>query len=307
MPTIPFDAEAGIEIIRRIQAGELEVVGLQVREVARKTIRFILRGAENLPLDPVRLGNMPPLEPLRAVMSVTQLVNLVGVAQNVMLARTLKQVEAKLNQIDNRLNAMSTSLAEMNFKLDVVVNNLNTAPISRLRAAQSMAKTARRLGETGQLIAAAKDAECAARDLLARATYLARSKQNDMPTVLLMPGELAGLVDAAGETMAIAAAMQLALGSRTLAADLLHHVADTVGTMRSHLSESVIDPNLGEYRHRVALANDAAVLDAAASLRNTQHWTRSRAVCISAGLIEPGQGEEFEAIPPGIGLAFESV
>ena len=142
---------------------------------------------------------------------------------------------------------------------------------------------------------------------LARADHLAGAKQDGVPAVLMMPGELADLIEIAGEAMAIAAAMQLALGSRDLAVQLLHHVADKIVAMRKHLAEGVTDPALAGRRTQVMLADDAAVLDAAESLRSTQHWTRSRAVCVSSGLIGPGQDDDLEAVAPGMALSFELV
>ena len=116
MVAIPFVAAADADVWARIQAGNLEIVGLEVREAVGKKIRFILRGAENLPIDPVQLGNMPPLEPLRAVMSVAQLASLVGVAQNAMLARTLGRIEGKLDRMGQQLGVTLRRLGSVEAK-----------------------------------------------------------------------------------------------------------------------------------------------------------------------------------------------
>ena len=176
-----------------------------------------------------------------------------------------------------------------------------------LRSAQTAATIARASGETGQLIAAAANAHQAALDLLSCARTVAETRHDGVPLAFVAPTELATLVDAAAEAMAITAAMQLALGHSSLAAGNLAQVAAAIGTMRADLADCVTDAALAKGRIQVPFAPDAAIIEAAASLRRTQQWVRSRAACITAGLIGPGDGNELEAVTPVVGLTFEAV
>ena len=110
MSLISVMAEAGLDIVRRITAGELEVHGIILRDANTKKFRYILRGFEDLPADVPSLGDLPPLEPLRAALNLTQILQIVSVAQNVAIAASLRRVEARLTAIEDRLSNIESRL-----------------------------------------------------------------------------------------------------------------------------------------------------------------------------------------------------
>jgi hypothetical protein len=60
MGPISVTADAGLDIIRRLASGELEVHGILLRDAAGKKFRYIPRGFEDLSRETVRLGDLPP-------------------------------------------------------------------------------------------------------------------------------------------------------------------------------------------------------------------------------------------------------
>jgi hypothetical protein len=88
MAPIPFTAEAGLDVTRELDSGNLEVAGLLVREAASKRIRYLLSGFENLPADPERLRDLPPLQALEGAIGMTQVLRTITIAQNAAMAQT---------------------------------------------------------------------------------------------------------------------------------------------------------------------------------------------------------------------------
>jgi hypothetical protein len=80
MALISVTAEAGLEVIRGLASGRLEVAGIQVREAASKQFRYLLRGFENLPAEPERLGDLPPLQALEGAIGMTQVLQTIAIA-----------------------------------------------------------------------------------------------------------------------------------------------------------------------------------------------------------------------------------
>ena len=78
--------------------------------------------------------------------------------------------------------------------------------------------------------------------------------------------------------------------------------------MRAQLARHVADPDALLCRMSPAHARDADVLAAAQVLREPQQWTRSRAVMIEMGLIQPGRHKaELEWSNRPTSLAFEEI
>lgn len=309
MATVSLAAEAGRDILRRIARGELDISGIVVRDAASKKIRYVLRGLENLPRDAGRLSNLSALEPLRAAMSVQQVLQLVTIAQNAAMATSLKRIEARLDAVERRLDGIEQRLERLEIKADLVLAAMRESPGSRLKAANGAAVNALRHDDRGALIEAAKDAETAARDLLAQARHLVRIEIRGVPVALRGPAELSDLTSSAAEGMAAASAMQLALASSDLASRLMHETADTIEKMRKTLREHIADPEFLLRRLTAEMADDAKVIAAGDRLRMDQHWTRGRAVMIEAGLLRADHGGTgFETSAPQMeGIFFEEL
>ena len=60
MGPISVTADAGLNILQQLAAGELEVHGILLREAGSKKFRYILRGFENLSREMERIGDLPP-------------------------------------------------------------------------------------------------------------------------------------------------------------------------------------------------------------------------------------------------------
>lgn len=308
MATIQFTAAAAADIISRLASGELEIHGLLLRNAAGKKFRYILRGFEDLPIEAGQLSDLPPLEPLRAAMSVQQVISLVGLVQNAALAATLKRIEGKLDRVQQQLSALEERLARVELQVILGFEDLRATPVGQLRSACNRALNARRDDDRGGLADAAKDVEMAARNLLAFSGNMVRVKQDGLPAALSAPADMAALAGGAALAMAEASSMQIALGSTDIAARTMHEVAEAVAHMRAQLARHVADPDALLCRMNPAHARDADVLAAAQVLRETQQWTRSRAVMIEMGLIQPGRQKaelEWSIRPPG--LAFEEI
>ena len=64
-----------------------------IRETVSKKIRYYLQGLQDFPVDASKLYDFPALAPLRAAISVQQLLGVIAVAQNAATAATLKRIE----------------------------------------------------------------------------------------------------------------------------------------------------------------------------------------------------------------------
>ena len=214
MGIINVTAAAGADSIRRVVSGELEISGIILHDSDGKKFRYILRGLEHV-AEQVQNGDSSPLEPLRAIMSVTQIINPVGIAQNAALAATLKRVEGKLHIVDRQLTDVINRLSHLEAKAELLLHGMRSAPLTRLRAAHDHATQAYRLGDQTALFAAAKDFQRAALDIQAQAVHLTRIEQNGIPLALLAPHELGMLTSSGAEAMAIAASTHTAADMST--------------------------------------------------------------------------------------------
>ena len=108
--------------------------------------------------------------------------------------------------------------------------------------------------------------------------------------------------------MAAASSMQVALGSTDIAACTMHEVAEAVAHMRARLARHAADPDALLRRMSPLQAPDVDLLAPAEVLRETQQWTRSRAVMIEMGLIQASRNmAELEWSVQPAGLAFEEI
>jgi hypothetical protein len=108
--------------------------------------------------------------------------------------------------------------------------------------------------------------------------------------------------------MLAASAMHLSLRSGATAANVMHEVANTIEHIRSVLGRRLSDPELMLRRIEVELAPHYNLGEAASRLRESQMWTRARAVMIEAGVFGPGPSRvEFEAATPLNGIEFLKV
>ena len=308
MATIQFSAAAAADIISRLASGELEVHGLLLRNASGKRFRYILRGLEELPTEAGRLPDLPELGPLRAAMSMQQVIGLIGMAQNAALAATLKRIAGRLDRMQQQLSALDARLARVELKASLSLEGQYAMPMGQLKAACNKALNARRDGDRAGLTDAAKDAETAARNLLAFAGNMVRVGQDGVPAALVAPADVASLAGRAGLAMAAASSMQVALGSTDIAACTMHEVAEAVAHMRARLARHAADPDALLRRMSPLQAPDVDLLAAAEVLRETQQWTQSRAVMIEMGLIQSGRHKaELEWSPQPASLAFEEI
>ncbi len=308
MNSISITADAGTKILSQLMSGELYVFGIEIRETASKRIRYHLQGLQDFPADASKIAELPALAPLRAAISVQQLLGVIAVAQNAATAATLKRIEGKLDAIDQRLDGIEHRLTGIETNVKLVLGAMRDFPISRLKAAKNAAVTALRTGNTTALIGATKDAEQAARDILAQARHLVSVEQSGVPFALRCPREMADLVSGAAEAMLAASAMHLSLGSGTTAANVMHEVANTIEHIRSVLGRRLSDPELMLRRIEGELAPYYDLEEAASQLRESQKWTRARALMIEAGVFGPEPSRvEFEAVAPVGGIGFLEV
>lgn len=192
-------------------------------------------------------------------------------------------------------------------KLNLVLSALRDAPLARLKAAKNQGVSALRHADRTSLIAAAQNAEQAARDLLSQAARLVRVEIDGLPVALRCPVELADLTEGAAEAVKIASAMHLALGFPDIASRILEEAADTISSMRTKLWTALTDPELLIRRTNPELADATAHIAAGKALHQIQHWVRGRAVMIDAGLISADQtAAEFESVREVDGLFFET-
>jgi hypothetical protein len=109
MSLISLVAEAASDILRQIGDGTLKIDGIVLRD-AKGKIRYILRGFENLPNDSLRLADHPSLQPLRAVLQLQPILQLVMIAQNAATAASLHRIDDRLSDIDLRIRKMGANL-----------------------------------------------------------------------------------------------------------------------------------------------------------------------------------------------------
>jgi hypothetical protein len=304
MEMIKVAASAGLDIVKRVASGELEVHGIILRDRVGKKFRYILNGIENLPAG-AGPGVSPALDALRGAMTATQALQLVAIAQNASMAATLRRIERHLAAIDKRLDGIEGRLRRIETQLTLILEALHSAPLNRLKAAKAAATAALRHHERGALIAAAKDAQQATLDLMEQAMHLVRVKEKGVPAALLMPVEHADLAESAVEAAIVASAIWLALEQPTQAANLLHAVETSLHDARRNLAASVSDPDFLMRGIRAGIAADADLMAAGERLGRAMHWAGGRALLIDQGVIT-GDPEriEFEKSRPADGLVF---
>ena len=308
MPAISIAADAAADILRRIQSGELEVYGIQVREAASKKIRYLLRGLENQSLDPTTILNTPPLQPLQAAIGITQLLGAISIAQNAAIAMTLKRIEAKLAAIDAKLDRMEGRLREIDAKLDLVIQAFRSQPVNKLRSALNSAEAARRLRQESFGALAASSADEASKDIISQARHLTTVEIDAVPVALISPKELIDLVSAGANAASVASSIYLGLEQRAIGVRILRDAADEVARMRQTLARRVSDPETTLRRLKARMASDAEILAAAKALSHEERWLRGRADMIDAGLIEPSRnGQDFETARSTEGIPLNDV
>lgn len=306
MGPISIIAEAGLDIIRRLAAGELEVHGILLRDTAGKKFRYILRGLESLPGDPAKIVSLPPLEPLRSALNATQLLQVVTVAQNAAMAASLRRIEASLARISQQLDGIEVRLIRIDTRQQLILEAVRSGAASRLMAAKTAAVVAYQSRERTALISAGQNAEHAAREILAQAKHLVRVHEDGIPVALLAPIELADLSDAAADAARVASAIWIALDAREPAKLLMAETADELETMRRQIAAVLQDPELSMRRASANLGTDDHVMTAGRRLQTAQQSARARQMMIASGtLAGDPQRLEFELIAPAIsGLSF---
>jgi hypothetical protein len=290
MGPISVTAEAGLEIIRKLASGELEVHGILLRDTAGKKFRYILRGFEDLPKDAARLGDLPPLEPLRAALNVTQLLQVVAVAQNAAIAATLRRIEARLAAIEDRLTDIEGRLTRMQTTQTLTLAALRTQPVSRLKAAKAAAIVAWQHRDQTALIDAGKDAQQAFHDLLEQARHLVRTEEDGLPAALRLPGEFADLCESAADAAYVASAIWIALGNREAAAAVTRESAEALQAWRRKLAGVLADPELLVRRANADEGRDADLLATGQRLQGAMHASLGRTVMIEQDLVTSDLG-----------------
>src|SRR5271166_709536 len=199
MPVISLAAEASQDIMRRIAEGSLKIDGIIVRD-AKGPFRYILRGLENLPKDASQLSALSALEPLRAAMTLQQILQVVSIAQNAAVAVSFHRIERRLEDIENRLSGIENRLTKLQSKTSLILNAVRSSPVNRLKGAKTAAAIALKNGDRTALTGAAQAAEHAARDILDQARHLVRVEEDGLAVALRMPQELADLVASAADS-----------------------------------------------------------------------------------------------------------
>jgi len=305
MGPISITAEAGLDILRKLASGELEIHGILIRDTDGKKFRYILRGLENLPRDAARLNELPPLEPLRVALNATQILQAITVAQNAAVAASLRRIEAKLDAIETRLSGIEVRIGRIEAKQTLVLEALRTAPVSRLKAAKTAAVVALQHGDKTAKIAAGKDAQQAAHDLLEQARHLVRVEEDGLPVAILLPVEHADLAESAAEATLLASAIWLALDNKNAAMGIIRETSDALQAMRRNLAAALADPELLLRRMKADQGRDADLLATGKRLREVIFGLEGRAVLIDQGLISGDTAcVEFERAEPVAGLSF---
>ena len=306
MGPISVTAKAGLDIVARLAAGELEVHGILLRDTTGKKFRYILRGLENLPGDPTRVVGLPPLEPLRSALDATQLLQIVAVAQNAAMAASLRRIEASLLRISRQLDGIELRLTRIDTRQQLVLEAVRSGAASRLMAAKTTAVVALQAGDRTALISAGQNAEHAARELLAQAKQLVRIHENGIPVALLAPIELADLSDAAADAARVASAIWIALDAREPARLLMAETADELEAMRRQIAAVLRDPELAMRRAAANMGMDDDIMAAGKRLQTTQQSARARQMMIASGTLgDDPRHLEFEVMAPALpGLSF---
>ena len=306
MNPISVTAKAGLDIVARLAAGELEVHGILLRDTTGKKFRYILRGLESLPGDPANIASLPPLEPLRSALNATQLLQIVTVAQNAAMAASLRRIEASLVRISRQLDGIDVRLQRIITQQQLVLEAIRSGAASRLMAAKTTAVVAFRSGDRTALTFAGHNAEQAAREILAQAKHLVRIHENDIPVALLAPTELADLSEAAADAAQVASAIWIALDAREPARLLMAQTADELEAMRRQIAAVLQDPQLAMRRAAADLGTDDHVIAAGKRLQTAQQSARARQMMITSGaLADDPRHLEFEVIAPALpGLSF---
>ncbi|MBS5905147.1 hypothetical protein [Roseomonas mucosa] len=304
MGPVSVTADAGLDILRQLASGELEVHGILLRDTIGKKFRYILRGLEDLPADPASINSLPPLDPLRSALNMPQLLQAVTIAQNVAMAASLRRIEASLTRIESRLGGIEARLTRIETQQTLLLSGTRSAPASRLVAAKTAAVIALRAGDRTALIAAGQSAEEAARDLTAQARHLIRVQENGLPIALIVPAELADLSEAAADASRVASAIWLTLDARNAAKQLMAETADGLEAMRRQLAAALRDPELAIRRAAAPLGTDADLATAGKRLQAALYETRGREQMILAGLlVSDPSGLEFEKAEAAQGLS----
>lgn len=309
MSFISLTAAAGLDICRRIASGEFEVAGIQVREAGSKKIRYILPGFENLPADRAFLDGLPPLGPLRQAIGITQLLNVVVIAQNAATALSLKRIERDLAEIKRSLDGIVDRLRRLGAKVDLIVEGMRSSPLNRLESAVTAAVTAHRHGERSALIGAMGEADRAARDIRSQAQHLVGAvDEYGLPWALTVPDELADFIASASRATCTASSLHLALNQRDAAETMLRETADTFEAMSKRLHSALTDPELMLRRLANDPGNDGKIIGAGQALRRALHICRGRETMIQQGLIVADPERiEFERTPPDQDFGFVEI
>lgn len=220
MPVISLAAEASAGIMRRIGEGSLKIDGIILRD-AKGPFRYILRGFGNLPKNASQLSTLSALEPLRAAMTLQQILQVVSIAQNVEIAASLHRIERRLEDIENRLSGIEHRLTRVECNTNLLLEAVRSSPVNRLKGAKTAAVIAFSNSDQTALTGAAQAAEHAARDILDQSKHLVRVEEDGLPVALRMPQELADLVASAVDAFDVASAILVALKRPDLAANLL--------------------------------------------------------------------------------------
>jgi len=287
MDSISLTAKAGLEIIRKLASGELEVHGILLRDTEGKKFRYILRGFEDLPKDMARLGDLPPLEPLRAAMNVTQLLQVVSIAQNAAIASSLKKIEARITAIEDRLSDIQERLTRLQITQRLTLDAIRTQPVSRLKAAKAAAVVALQHRDRTALIGAGKDAQQAFHDLLEQALHLIRIEEDGVPVALRLPDELADLCESAADAAYVASAIWMALENQQAAMAVLRESAEVFERMRRKLSTVLADPEFLLRRMKSDEGRDGDLREAGRRLQSVMQASLARSLMIELGLVAP--------------------
>ena len=305
MGPISVTAEAGLDIVRKLASRELEVHGILLRDTDGKKFRYILRGFEDLPKDAARLGDLPPLEPLRAAIGVTQLLQIVSVAQNAAVAASLHRIETRLVAIEERLADIQGRLTRMQTTQTLTLDALRTQPASRLKAAKAAAVVALQHRDRTALIAAGQHAQQAFNDLLEQARHLVRIEEDGVPVALRLPGELADLCESAADAAYVASAIWIALDNQHNAATVTRASAEVLHSIRRQLASVLADPEFLLRRMKADEGRDGELQAAGMRLRNAMQWSIGRALMIEQGLItRDPEHLSLERVKPALGLEF---
>jgi hypothetical protein len=301
MSLISLVAEAASDILRQIGDGTLKIDGIVLRD-AKGKIRYILRGFENLPNDSLRLADHPSLQPLRAVLQLQPILQLVMIAQNAATAASLHRIGDRLSDIDLRIRKMG---ANLNLLALLKLNNATAL----LKGAKLQAKVAIKDRERGALIASVGSATEAAHDILGQAKQLAHQMDDDgLPAALGKPQEFCDVVGSVADAFEVASAILVACEQPGHAADLLKEAATTLKNMRQRIAACYDDPELMLRRSRIDANLDSALAASGRTLRDAIHRCEGRQWMIELGVIGPDPNrQELETAIPQEGLAFQAV